>query len=115
MTTEFRRYEAALVANDTAALAELFWDDPLTVRYGDGESLYGHDDITTFRRARPTDDLQREITRAVVTTFGEDVATTAAEFRRTASGRRGRQMQTWVRTDAGWRVVAAHVSLLPPD
>jgi hypothetical protein len=28
------------------------------------------------------------------------------------SERTGRQSQTWVRTAEGWRVVAAHVSLL---
>lgn len=49
----------------------------------------------------------------MITTFGTDFATTAAEFRGAASGALGRQLQTWVRTGEGWRVVAAHVSLLP--
>ena len=29
-----------------------------------------------------------------------------------APGRVGRQMQTWVRTPGGWRVAAAHVSII---
>lgn len=113
VTEQFERYEAALVANDVAVLGELFWDSPRTVRYGDAENLYGHGEIEDFRRNRPAGDLRRELTRVVITTFGADVATAVAEFRRTSSGRAGRQMQTWVRGSDGWRIVAAHVSLLP--
>jgi uncharacterized protein (TIGR02246 family) len=113
LSEAFGRYEAALIGNDLATLAELFWDSPLAVRFGDGQNLYGHDQITAFRTARAADDVKRDLDRVVITTFGADVATTSAEFRRVASGTRGRQMQTWVRTDGGWRIVAAHVSLLP--
>lgn len=113
LSQAFSRYEAALVTNDVATLGELFWDSPLAVRYGDSQNLYGHEEITAFRASRPVDDLRRDVVRVVITTFGADFATTAAEFRRIASGARGRQMQTWVRTDEGWRIVAAHVSLLP--
>jgi hypothetical protein len=109
---QFNRYEAALVANDVPVLTELFWANALTVRYGTRENLYSHDAITHFRDRRPTDDLARELLRTVITTFGRDVAAISAEFRRTRSGRCGRQSQTWVRTEAGWRIVAAHVSLL---
>lgn len=109
----FARYEAALIANDLPTLAELFWDSPRVVRYGDAQNLYGHDEITAFRSARPADGLKRDLDRVVITTFGADFATASAEFRRIASGARGRQMQTWARTDEGWRIVAAHVSLLP--
>ena len=48
---------------------------------------------------------------AAITTFGRDFATANVEFVR--MNRRGRQSQSWVRMDDGWRVVAAHVSLLP--
>ena len=113
LSAKFERYEDALVANDLEVLAELFWDSPHVVRFGDGQNLYGYDQIAAFRRGRPTSDLRRTLERVVITTFGTDFATTAAEFRRTASGARGRQLQTWVRTGEGWRVVAAHVSLLP--
>jgi hypothetical protein len=114
VTEAFRRYEEALVTNDVDTLVELFWDSPLTVRFGDAQSLYGHEEITAFRRARPAGDLRRDLDHVVITTYGTDAATASAEFFRTESGVRGRQMQTWIRTDAGWRVAAAHVSLLPP-
>lgn len=108
-----RRYERALVTNDLAVLDELFWASPKTVRYGIGENLHGIDAIRGFRAARPAIDLDRELLRTVVTSFGRDMATVSIDYRRKASGRRGRQMQTWVRLEEGWRVVAAHVSLLP--
>ncbi len=108
---QFARYEAALVANNLPVLDELFWDSPLTVRYGAGETLYGHQAISRFRQGRDPGDVARELLRPVVTTYGDDVATTCAEFRRNSSGRRGRQTQTWVRTAEGWKIVAAHVSM----
>jgi hypothetical protein len=109
---QFLRYETALVANDVPVLNELFWANRLAVRYGAMENLYSHDDITRFRGQRANEDLPRELIRTVITTFGRDVAAISAEFSRTESGRCGRQSQTWVRTEEGWRIVAAHVSLL---
>jgi ketosteroid isomerase-like protein len=108
----FDRYEAALMANDTAALDALFWDSPNTVRYGNAENLYGIDEIRAFRSARSTVDLARELARTVIHTFGADFAVAATLYRRRGSGKTGRQMQTWVRTPDGWRVVAAHVSFV---
>lgn len=110
----FRRYETALVANDVAVLKELFWDSPHTVRFGVAENLYGWEEISSFRAARPPVDLERDLLRTVITTYGRDLATASTEYRRKESGRLGRQSQTWMRTELGWRVVAAHVSLLPP-
>lgn len=112
VTTQVARYEKALTSNDVAVLDELFWDSPHTLRYGAGENLYGYGAIREFRAARPAQGLQREVLRTVITTFGQDLATANIEFRREGGARSGRQSQTWVRTDAGWRVVAAHVSLL---
>jgi uncharacterized protein (TIGR02246 family) len=112
------RYEQALVANDLATLAELFWPDPRTVRYGGGENLYGIAEIAAFRTARSPLGLARTTERSVVTTFGRDFATASTLFRRdSAPGKVGRQMQTWVRFAQGWRVVAAHVSVIaePPQ
>jgi hypothetical protein len=110
----FDRYEAALVGNDVAVLDELFWDSPHTLRYGAGENLYGYADIAAFRAARPAQGLAREIVRKAITTYGRDFATANIEFRRMGADRSGRQSQTWMRTPEGWRVVAAHVSLLAP-
>ncbi len=104
------RYEQALMANDVAVLNELFWVSPHTIRYGPKELLYGHDEISRFRGARPAAGLARTVERQVVTTFGRDAATASVQF--TRGGRTGRQMQTWVRMPEGWRVVAAHVSML---
>ena len=108
----FARYEAALVSNDVAVLDELFWNDPLTIRYGATENLYGYAQIQAFRAARPSQGLARELQSTVITSYGRDFATANTEFRRTGSARIGRQSQTWMRTPAGWRVVSAHVSLL---
>jgi hypothetical protein len=109
----FDVYEKALNENDVAVLNELFWDSPHTVRYGVAEQLYGHKEIKGFRAARSTIDLRRELVKVVLTAYGRDFATASCEYRRLETGRRGRQMQTWARTPHGWRVVAAHVSLLP--
>jgi len=109
----FMRYEAALNENDVATLDELFWDSPHTLRYGAGENLYGYAEIAAFRASRPAGDARRDLLKVVITTYGADLATANCEFRRGATGAVGRQSQTWMRAPQGWRVVAAHVSLLP--
>src|SRR5271168_5114123 len=109
----FARYEAALVSNDVDAMQALFWDSTHTIRYGIGENLYGHDEIGAFRAARSPVGLMRTTSRTVITTYGQDFATASTLFHReTTPGKVGRQMQTWVRTPDGWRVVAAHVSVI---
>ena len=112
VTAVFERYEAALVGNDVAVLDELFWNSPHTLRYGATENLYGFDEIRAFRAGRPSAGLARTLGRTAITTFGRDFATANTEFHRAGSDRIGRQSQTWVRTPEGWRVVAAHVSLM---
>lgn len=111
VTAAFNRYEVALTDNDTAVLDELFWDSPLTLRYGTGENLYGIAEIRAFRTGRKPPGA-REVLRTVITTYGRDFATANIEYRRAGSEVTGRQSQTWVRTPQGWRVVAAHVSLM---
>ncbi|RQO63967.1 DUF3225 domain-containing protein [Variovorax sp. KBW07] len=108
----FARYEDALVNNKVEVLDELFWRNPATLRYGATENLYGYDAIQAFRAGRPSQGLARELVRTVITTYGRDFATANCEFRREGASRTGRQSQTWMRTPEGWRVVAAHVSLL---
>ena len=110
----FARYEAALVGNDVEALQALFWNSAHTIRYGIGENLYGYDEIGAFRSARSPVGLERTTSRTVITTFGRDFATAATLFHRTtAPDKIGRQMQSWARMPDGWRVVAAHVSVIP--
>lgn len=110
----FARYEDALVNNRIDVLDELFWDSPHTVRYGAGENLVGIDAIRAFRAARPATGLARTLARTVITTYGRDTATAMTEFQREGSARVGRQSQTWIRLPQGWRVVAAHVSVIDP-
>ncbi|HUB12175.1 MAG TPA: oxalurate catabolism protein HpxZ [Acetobacteraceae bacterium] len=109
----FERYETALVSNDIVALQQLFWRSPHTIRYGITEVLHGWDEIGAFRAARSPVGLARTLSRTVITTYGRDFATASTLFHRaTASGKLGRQMQTWARFPDGWHIVAAHVSLI---
>ena len=109
----FARYEDALIHNRIEVLDELFWDSPLTIRYGAAENLLGIEQIRAFRNARPATGLARTLANTVITTYGTDFATAMSEFHRDDPNKVGRQSQTWVRTPAGWRVVAAHVSVIP--
>ncbi len=113
VTEQFARYEKALVNNDIAVLGELFRDDARTLRYGVGEILYGYDAISAFRTARSPIGLGRRTDKTVITTYGRDTAVASTLFYRDSlPGRVGRQMQTWVRFPEGWRIVAAHVSII---
>lgn len=109
-------YEQALVANDVEKLVSMFWAGPQVMRFGASENLYGPEELAAFRKARPAAGLARTVTRLDIVSFGRDFATITLEFERTtASGKvHGRQSQVWVRFDEGWRIVQAHVSLLPP-
>ena len=114
VTAEFTRYEKALVSNDVAVLDELFRNDARTLRYGVGENLYGYEAIMAFRAARSPIGLGRRTEKTVITTYGSDTALASTLFYRDAwsGGKVGRQMQTWVRFPEGWRIVAAHVSII---
>jgi hypothetical protein len=113
VSAQFARYEAALVANDVAVLDELFRNDSRTLRYGIAENLYGYKEIMAFRAARSPVGLMRTTDRTLITTYGRDTAVASTLFYRDAwTGRVGRQMQTWVRFPEGWRIVAAHVSII---
>jgi hypothetical protein len=109
----FARYEAALVSNDVATLDALFHPDARTLRYGIAENLYGYDAIKAFRAARLPAGLMRRTDKTVITCYGRDTAVASTLFYRdSAPGRVGRQMQTWIRFAQGWRIVAAHVSII---
>jgi hypothetical protein len=111
----FARYEHALVTNDVEILVEMFWAGPKVMRFGVTENLYGPEELQTFRKNRPASNLARTVTRHDIVTFGRDFASNTLEFERiSASGTvRGRQSQVWVRFPEGWKIVQAHVSLLP--
>jgi hypothetical protein len=114
VSAQFARYEQALVANDVAVLDELFRKDSRTLRYGIAENLYGYGEIAAFRAARSPAGLMRKTTRTIITSYGRDTAVASTLFYRDAwSGSKvGRQMQTWIRFPEGWRIVAAHVSII---
>lgn len=116
LTQLYLKYETALIANDLTVLDELFWESPEVVRFGATENLYGIEAIRQFRRDRPTQDLARQISNLKVVTFDQDTASVTLEFERMTQGvlRRGRQSQVWRKLPAGWKIVFAHVSLLPP-
>jgi hypothetical protein len=109
----FERYEEALVANDVATLDALFHRDARTIRFGVGENLYGYGEVAAFRAGRPSINLARTLSRTTITTYGRDFAVASTLFHRaSAADKVGRQMQSWVRFAEGWRVVAAHESLI---
>ena len=112
VTAVFAQYEDALVNNKVEVLDALFWNSPHTLRYGAGENLYGFDQIQAFRASRPSQGLARTVLKTVITTYGRDFATANIEFQRDGSSKVGRQSQTWLRLPEGWKVVAAHVSLM---
>lgn len=116
VTEAFRRYEQALMTNDVETLDALFHNDPRTIRYGGTENLYGYAEIKAFRAGRSPAGLMRRLAKTVITAYGRDCAVASTLFYRdTAPGRVGRQMQTWIRFPEGWRVVAAHVSVIAEE
>jgi hypothetical protein len=107
----FDGYYRALTANDVGALDQFFWDSPHTVRYGNAEILYGHNEIASYRSGVTSPPTAPRQERTVITTFGKDFAT-ASTLNRRVAGKIGRTMQAWVRLPEGWRIVAAHVSTI---
>jgi 1-carboxybiuret hydrolase subunit AtzH-like protein len=112
LTAAFEAYDRALLTNDIEGLNQLFWENPLTLRYGVKELLYSHAEIAKFRRDRGPVDQRRTLRNTRITTFGRDFGIANTEYIPFGSERIGRQSQTWVRTDEGWKIVAAHVSFL---
>jgi hypothetical protein len=111
----YPQYETALVTNDVDTLTRMFWASPHAMRFGVTENLYGIDEIRAFRKSRSPVNLARTIRRLDIITFGKDYGSVTLEFERTVDARTvlGRQSQVWVRLPEGWRIVAAHVSVLP--
>jgi hypothetical protein len=111
----YPRYEQALVGNDVDTLVAMFWTGSQVMRFGATECLYGPEELEAFRRSRPAANLARTIKRIDIASFGRDFASITLEFERDgAKGKvHGRQSQTWVRFPEGWRIVSAHISLMP--
>ena len=115
LQTLYPKYEEALVTNDVDTLTAMFWASPRVMRFGVTENLYGIEELEPFRKSRSPVNLVRKVLRLDIVTFGTDYGSVTLEFERNTNGKitHGRQSQTWVRFDEGWRIVAAHVSLLP--
>lgn len=113
----FERYEQALIDKDVDVLDATFWDSPHTIRYAFRENGYGFAEIHAARVAAvpvPGGSKAKRI-RLEILTIGRDIATVNLEFTMRGSDQIGRQSQTWVRfPDKGWKVIAAHVSLMQP-
>lgn len=111
----YPRYEKALVTNDIRTLTEMFWNSPKTIRFGATENLHGFEEIANFRKIRAAVNLERTISRMDIVTFGRDLGSVTVEFERVVNGKTvcGRQSQVWARVAEGWRIVSAHVSILP--
>jgi hypothetical protein len=111
----YPKYETALIGNDADTLTAMFWDSPHALRFGATENLHGMEEIAAFRRGRPGVNLARAIKRMDIVTFGRDFGSVTLEFERSIGGGivQGRQSQTWVRFPVGWKIVSAHVSILP--
>lgn len=109
----YDRYNNAVNAGNIAVLNSTFRDDPRTIRYGQGENLYGYKEIEGFRAAARPLDPPRTLSKTVITTYGRDFAVASTlTYRANQPGKVGRQMQSWVRFPDGWHVVAAHVSTI---
>jgi len=110
----FERYEQALIDKNIDVLDATFWNSPHTIRYAATEHGYGFDEIHAHRVARPPGPGTKEKRiRLEILTLGRDFATVNLEYKVRGRDRIGRQSQTWVRfPDLGWKVIAAHVSML---
>jgi hypothetical protein len=111
----YPEYEQALVTNDVEKLVAMFWPGEQVMRFGATENLYGPEELEAFRKTRPSANLARTVKRLDIVSFGRDYASITLEFERITGDKtvRGRQSQVWVRFAEGWRIVQAHVSLLP--
>ena len=113
VTALFHAYEQALMGNDTAALNQYFWADERMTRYGIADRQLGHAEQVAYRAATPAPAFTRRLENLRIHAFGPDMAVAQVEFVRSDTALRGFQTQTWVRLPEGWRIVAAHVSMIP--
>lgn len=113
VTRIFLDYESALMRNDAEALNAYFWRHPAVTRYGINDRQRGHDALVAYRAGVPAPDFTRTLHDVRITAFGHDMAVAMCEFKRSDTDLHGFQTQTWVRLPEGWRIVSAHVSMVP--
>jgi hypothetical protein len=110
--TVFEAYERALMAHDLPALNGFFHDAASTTRYGIADRQRGYEELAAFRAASAPPDFTRVLENVRISSFGHDFAVAQTEFVRSDTPKRGFQTQTWVRLPGGWKIVAAHVSMI---
>ncbi len=111
----FERYEQALIDKDVDVLDATFWNSPHTIRYALRDNGYGFEAIHASRVGAaklPGGSKERRICLEILT-IGSDLATVNLEYKPRGREGIGRQSQTWVRFAEGWKVIAAHVSIMP--
>ena len=113
LTGVFHAYEQALMRNDLAALDAFFWDDARVTRYGIADRQFGIDELRQYRSSTPAPTFTRTLHHLRINTFGRDMGSAQVEFVRTDTRLRGFQSQCWVRLSGQWKIVAAHVSMIP--
>jgi len=113
ITRLFWDYEAAFLRNDAEALSDFFWNSDALTRYGVCDKQLGHDAMVAYRRSVPPADFTRELLEIRISSFGPDMAVAMTEFKRSDTPLHGFQTQTWVRLPQGWKIVSAHVSMVP--
>jgi ketosteroid isomerase-like protein len=112
LAAAFAAYEAALIANDVAALDGFFLDSDSTIRFGVAEEQYGYPAIEEWRRTATPVPTDRRLVRHDIIVLTPDTAVIACEFAQGSDRETGRQSQVWVRTDEGWLIAHAHVSVV---
>ena len=113
VTRIFLDYEAALMRNDAEALNAYFWQSPCTTRYGINDRQLGYEALVAYRASVAAPNFTRTLHDVRITSFGPDMAVAMCEFKRSDTALHGFQTQTWVRMPQGWRIVSAHVSMVP--
>jgi hypothetical protein len=113
VTALFLRYESALMRNDVAALNAYFWQSPAVTRYGINDRQLGHEALVAYRASVDAPTFTRALHDVRISTFGPDLAVAMCEFKRSDTDLHGFQTQTWARLPEGWRIVSAHVSMVP--
>lgn len=115
ITKIFHEYEHALMTNEVEKLNQYFWQDERVTRYGIGDRQWGIKELVAYRQSIPAPDFTRTLENLRVITFDQSTAICQVEFVRSDTTLRGFQTQTWLKIDGIWRIVSAHVSMIPFD
>jgi len=113
ITKIFHEYEHALMTNEVEKLNQYFWQDERVTRYGIGDRQWGIKELVAYRQSIPAPDFTRTLENLRVITFDQSTAICQVEFVRSDTTLRGFQTQTWLKIDGIWRIVSAHVSMIP--